>query len=142
MTSQQTVTWLKSASGIVIAFSLSGILATMPFTDAGGRLMLDLAFWPIDGVPGSTSQEARLLWAISSGILTGWGLMLWQISSRLYPRDPGLARSLILTSMAAWFVVDGLGSIIAGAPMNALFNTGFLAFLGIPLMRAPSPVAA
>ena len=51
------------------------------------------------------------------------------------PANQDLTRSLILTSIGAWFVIDSAGSILAGAPVNALFNVGFLAMFAVPLWR-------
>ncbi len=135
MSHEKTVSWLKTASGVVIAFGLLMLLGTIAAMSAPVTLLLDLIFWPIDGQQTATAPETRLILAISGGILTGWGLLLWQISSRLYPQDPALARSLILTSIGVWFVLDGLGSILAGAPLNAVLNIGFLLLFFVPLWR-------
>ena len=135
MTDAKTVNWLKAASAIVIAFGVIMTLGSMPATSAPVALLLDLVFWPLDNRQVASAPETRLLWAISGGILTGWGILLWQLSMRLYPRAPRLARSLILTSISVWFVVDSLGSVLAGAPFNAAFNVGFLLLFVLPLRR-------
>ena len=135
MHQQTTVTWLKAASAIVIAFGLIGVLGAYPATSGFARIMADLAFWPVDGTPAAVSADGRLLWAISSGVLAGWGAMIWMIAGQLYPREPTLARSMILTGVFTWFVIDSIGSVLAGAPMNVLFNVGFLALFTIPLMK-------
>jgi hypothetical protein len=49
------------------------------------------------------------------------------------PRDPALARRLILLGIGGWYVVDSSMSIAAGAPLNALFNTGFLLLFYVPV---------
>ena len=135
MTNPTTQTWLKVASAIVIGFGLLGLLGTIPAIAAPTRLLTDLVFWPVDGAPASTAPEIRLLWGILAGLLCGWGLLLWQIATRLVPRDPELARSLILTSIVTWFVIDSAGSVLAGAPVNALLNVGFLLLFIVPLSR-------
>jgi hypothetical protein len=61
--------------------------------------------------------------------------MIWLVAGRLYPRDPELARTLILASVAAWFVIDSLGSVAAGAPLNAVLNVVFLLVFWLPLRR-------
>ena len=61
--------------------------------------------------------------------------MIWQIVTRLYTREPALSRSMILTGVFTWFVIDSTGSVIAGAPMNALYNVGFLLLFVVPLWR-------
>ena len=135
MTDTTTQTWLKVASAIVIGFGLLGLLGTIPATSAPTGLLTDLVFWPMDGAPASAAPETRLLWGILAGLLCGWGLLLWQIATRLLPRDSELARNLILTSVWVWFVVDSTGSVLAGAPVNALLNVGFLLLFIVPLSR-------
>lgn len=135
MSQEKTVNWLKAASAIVIGFGLVMLLGTLPAASAPVAFLTDLIFWPVDGQQIVSAPETRLLWAISGGILTGWGLLLWQISTRLYPREPALARTLILSSIGIWFLVDGLGSILAGAPLNAVLNIGFLLLFFVPLWR-------
>lgn len=136
MSQKTTILWLKIASGVLVAFGLSGILGAMEATSAYPNFMADLAFFPIDGAPASNAPETRLLWAIAGGLMTGWGLMMWQITVHLYPRDSALARQLILTGIVAWFMVDSTGSVLAGAPMNAVFNVGFLLLFIVPVLRS------
>ena len=138
MQAETRMIWLKLASATVIAFGLLFFLSTLPPLSTPMAFLVDLIFWPIDGGEDLAAPPSRLLLAISGGVMAGWGLLLWQITTHLYPSDPHLARSLILTSVAIWFVVDSLGSILAGAWLNALFNIVFLEMFVIPLWRAPS----
>lgn len=135
MSHEKTVNWLKTASAIVIGFGLVMVLGTIPATSAPLALLADLIFWPIDGQQMVSASETRLLGAIAGGILSGWGVLLWQLSTRLYPKEPALARTLILSSVGIWFIVDSLGSILAGAPLNAALNVGFLLLFFVPLWR-------
>ncbi|MEP3279946.1 MAG: hypothetical protein ABJN26_26070 [Stappiaceae bacterium] len=134
MSSKTTIIWLKVASAILIAFGLSGLFGAAAPSSAYPAFMADLAFYPLDGAPRNNSPEIGLLWAIAGGLMTGWGLMFWQITTHLYPRDPALARQLILSGILAWFVVDSTGSVLTGAPMNALFNVGFLLLFVVPVL--------
>ena len=136
MNHQQTVKWLKTASAIVIGFGLLTVVSVLPGISELMRLFLDLAFWPLDGAQNASGGEVALLSAILGGITIGWGVMFWQVSARLYPRDPELARSLILSSIVTWFVIDSTGSVLAGAPFNALYNASFLLLFAVPLRRA------
>ncbi|MEM9277336.1 MAG: hypothetical protein AAGA76_02040 [Pseudomonadota bacterium] len=142
MSQDNTVFWLKLGSGLVIAFGLLGIPGSlMPATGVNG-LFVDLAFWPLDRSSGSNVPEARLLWAISGGILAGWGLMMWLLASRLYSKEPELVRTIILTSIGTWFVIDSTGSVLAGAPMNVVYNLGFLFLFVVPLWRKKETITA
>ncbi len=135
MQHQTTLRWLKLACLSVIGFGLLGVLATIPALSVATRFFIDLAFWPVDGVPGMPTPESQLLWAILNGIVIGWGVLLWQVTTRVYAITPDVGRGMILTSVGIWFVVDGVGSVAAGAPVNALLNITFLLLFFIPLWR-------
>jgi len=47
-------------------------------------------------------------------------------------------RTVILAGVWVWFVADSLGSLAAGAPLNAQFNVGFLLAFLIPWRHVPS----
>lgn len=102
------------------------------------ELFLDLAILPLDGANRIDTTTARLLDAILGGVLVGFGLLIWQVAGRVYATDPALGRSLIVPAIAAWFVVDSTGSVLAGAPFNAVLNLGILALLLGPLLW-PAP---
>ncbi|MEM7214709.1 MAG: hypothetical protein AAF423_04125 [Pseudomonadota bacterium] len=140
MSQENTIFWLKVASGIVIGFGLLGIAGTMPSTAWPTGLFIDLAFWPFDGNTGTNAPETRLMWGINAGVLTGWGVMMWLVATQLYGNEPELARKIILVSVGTWFVLDSSGSVLAGAPMNVVYNLGFLLMFVLPLWRK-SPVA-
>lgn len=136
MSAQTTQTWLKVASGVLIGFGILIFLAAHPATADVTAFLTDMIFWPVDSAQTLAASETRLFCAILGGVMVGWGLMIWLVTVRLYPREPALARTLILTSIGTWFVVDSIGSILAGAPLNALFNIGFLLLFAIPLRHA------
>jgi hypothetical protein len=141
---QQTSTGLrlKIASAIVIGFGPVVALAVVPALAGVTQLFTDLVFWPVDGAQSLTAPETRLYLAITGGITTGWGVMLWLVSTKLYPREPELARAIILWSVCTWFAVDSSASIAAGVPGNAVLNIVFLLMFVVPLWRPADPVAA
>ncbi len=67
--------------------------------------------------------------------MAGWGVLLWMLSTHLFPSDQALAAKLIIASIVTWFVIDSTGSILAGAPLNAAFNVSFLLIFCVPLWR-------
>ncbi len=138
MEMKSRVAALKCASGAVVASGVLVGLGALPATAWPAEFLLDLVFWPVDGGEGLAVPGARLLAGIGGGILIGWGVMLWQITTRLMPRDPALARRLILTNVSIWFVADCAGSVAAGAPLNVLLNLVFLAAFVAPLLRLGS----
>ena len=142
MRGSSTVTWLKIASAVVVGFGILLLLAAYPATSAPVVVLSDLILWPVDGTQTLDAPEPRLLSGILGGVMAGWGVLLWTVSTRLYPREPDLARTLILTSIWVWFVADGIGSTVAGAPLNVLLNVGFLALFVVPLWSSRKHAAA
>lgn len=140
MNLQTTVTQLKCACGVVIGFGLLTALAAWPVLNLPTLWLIDLMFLPFDGQQNLNSSESRILSAILGGILVGFGVLQWLVVTKLFVREPALARHMILTSMGAWFVVDCTASVIAGAPFNAVMNVPFLLLFVVPLWRVSDQV--
>lgn len=137
MTQDQVILWLKVAAATVVGFGLMMTAAAVPSLMQPTALLLDLVFFPLDHSPTMSEPVVRLLSAICGGVLVGWGVSLWQIVTRLLPRDPSLARQLILTGVSSWFVIDSCGSIASGGHWNVLGNIGFLLIFVIPVLQLP-----
>ncbi|MGB8816753.1 MAG: hypothetical protein WCC66_02420 [Rhizobiaceae bacterium] len=130
------VLWIKLASAsMIIALGALFALGAYPPTAAFADLFVDLLKWPLDGAQTVAAQEARIIAAIGGGITVGWGVMIWQIASRILPTDPALGRQLLTTSMLSWFVIDSTASWLAGVPLNVALNTALLALFLVPLWR-------
>ncbi len=137
-------TWLKALAIVLIGFGAITAIAAFPPLAGPGLLLVDLIFWPIDASQSLAAPETRLLCAISGGVLVGWGATLWIMATRLLGKDPALVRTIVLASVGSWFIVDSIGSVAAGAPLNILFNVGFLVAFLFPVWRqlpAAAPVA-
>jgi hypothetical protein len=131
-----TVGQLRIAAGGFIAFGLMAAAAAVPALSGPMLLFTDLVIWPMDGAQSLASPEARLLCAIGGGLTVGIGVALWMVATRLYPRDPALAHSIMMGSVGSWFAVDSTCSVLAGAPVNALLNVGLFLMIAVPLWRA------
>ena len=129
------IAWLKTGSAITIGFGVIIAAAAIPALQAPTGLLLDLVYLPLDGAPSTGGSAARLLSAISGGVLIGWGLMMWLLATTLYAKEPQLCRRIILTSIISWFVVDSSMSIAAGAILNAFLNIGFLLVFALPVWK-------
>ena len=130
-----TRTWLKASALIVILAGLVYALGAVPPLSGLAALSTDFALWPVDGQQTLAGEEARLLCGVLGAVMAGWGVMLWLVADRLYPRDPQLARLMILAGVGTWFVLDSAASLIVGAPLNLVFNIAFLALFTWPLLR-------
>ncbi|MEM8816829.1 MAG: excinuclease ABC subunit A [Pseudomonadota bacterium] len=136
---EQSVRYLKFASGITLATGLMIAAAAVPALNAPTVVLLDLVFFPVDGAQTMFAGETRLFSAISGGVLAGWGLMIWLLATELYAGHPELGRRLILRSVAVWFVVDSSMSVAAGAPLNVLGNVVFLLLFVVPVWKPVPP---
>lgn len=136
------IAWLKIASIIVIGFGILIALAALPATAGVTVFLADIIVWPFDGAQSFAAQETRLMSAIGGGVMAGWGALLWLVSAHGFQADPAFARKAILTSVITWFLADSTASVLAGAPLNALFNVPFLLAFTMPIMRVPKTATA
>lgn len=135
MNQDTTLRWLKFGSALTIIFGILVAAAATPIGAAPTQFLADLIFFPVDGAQDLTAPETRLISAIGGGVMAGWGVLLWMLSTNVFPSDQALAAKLIIASIVTWFVIDSTGSIIAGAPLNAAFNVSFLLVFCVPLWR-------
>ena len=135
MNQDSTLRWLKFGSALTIVFGILVAAAATPIGAAPTQFLTDLIFFPIDGAQDVTAPETRLMSAIGGGVMAGWGVLLWMLSTQLFPSEQALAAKLIIASIVTWFVIDSTGSIIVGAPFNAVFNLTFLLIFCAPLWR-------
>ena len=56
--------------------------------------------------------------------------------------QPDALRRIVTRAYWVWFLVDGAGSLVAGAPLNILGNAAFLAVLLLPFGRKPAGTPA
>lgn len=128
-------TWLKLNSLFVVLLGLVVALGAHPATALPATWLTDIVFFPFDGAQSLDAPAARLLAAISGGVMVGWGVMIWLVVDRLMPVDPRLARLLVMESTLAWFVVDSTGSFVSGAMVNVLLNTVLMLAIVVPAWR-------
>lgn len=121
-----TQSWLKAAAGIVIGVGLLLAAGALPPLAAPVVFLADLIIWPLDGLQTLGAPETRVFMAISGGVMVGWGVTLWKLAEHLMAEHPAAVRSITMTGLYCWFVVDSIGSIAAGVPLNAVANVSFV----------------
>ncbi len=126
MESTPTLAWVKAASAVVIGFGLLLAAAAWPPLAGPVVLLADLLIWPMDGLQTLAAPETRVFLAIAGGVMVGWGVTLWKMADYLMPEHLAAVRSITMTGLYSWFVVDSIGSITAGVPLNALANISFV----------------
>lgn len=145
MTHDTAIKALKLAAIGTVIFGLAMVLALVSPMRLGLALFLDLVHWPLDGQQDLNSDSARVLAAISGGLLVGTGTLIWGITTEVYSKTPKIGGRMILTGVLAWYLPDSFGSYMVGAWFNVVLNTGFLALFAIPILLhrpAKQPVAA
>ncbi|MBC7281852.1 hypothetical protein [Hoeflea sp.] len=140
MENARTQSWAKAASAVVIGVGLVLAAAAWPPLAAPVALLTDLVIWPLDGMQTLAAPETRMFAAIAGGVMVGWGVTLWTMAAHVLPADLPAARSIALSGIYTWFVVDSLGSIAAGASLNGVINIGFVV-LFLYAFRQPSATA-
>jgi hypothetical protein len=115
--------------GLVLAMASHPVAAFLP------NLFFDLVFFPFDSAEKATEPVSRLLAALSGGAFVGFGFTFWLIITKLMPREPQLAKSMMTSGLLSWFVVDSTGSMLSGASFNVVLNCVILACFLVPLSQ-------
>ncbi|MEL7000445.1 MAG: hypothetical protein AAFP68_19515 [Pseudomonadota bacterium] len=140
MTHMASVQWLRVISWGLIVIGCYFSWATADPVNALSVMFVDLVFLPIDGAQTYAAQETRLLSAIAGGVTVGLGAAVLTVTNAVYLVDRERGRRVIMTFMLAWFIADGIGSALAGAPFNAVVNCLILLPVTYPVLAArPDP---
>ncbi|TMM53610.1 hypothetical protein FEE95_17050 [Maribacter algarum] len=125
--------WLKISSILSMLYAALFFLGSIPKTKGAIEFVLDISSWPFDNVQNYDANTTEFLSAISGGILFGWAILIWLLSSKIYDLAPEQVRKIVLISLLSWFVVDSSGSIFSGNSNNAVTNIFLLIILVGPL---------
>jgi len=135
MTHQFKTTFLVYAAYSLIGFGLLSFLSLVTPVSHIMALFMDLTFWSQStSAHGLASEAARLWIGISGGLMVGYGATLALVANGVYANNKVLGGRIIMVGIAGWFIFDGLGSIAAGAGMNAILNITFLAMFCGPIL--------
>jgi hypothetical protein len=134
MSRQKSETALRLVIGSTIVFGLMSEASCIVALEWPARFFTDFMVWPPDGAQTTQRPETRLAWALLGGFLTSWGVLQWQILTKVGRLHMGLARKLLLQSVCIWFVLDTAGSILGGVPVNGLVNVFFFGIYAVPLL--------
>ena len=131
--------WLAVAAIVVGSFGPIFSFATMSSTDEPARWTLDFLAWPIDGLQIYSDGAMRFLSALTGGFLFGWGITIFCLRQWVYDQAPEPTRQAVVAGLVAWFVLDSVGSVAAGAASNVLFNLVVLLLAVGPLWKSAAP---
>lgn len=124
--------WLKLSASLVFIYALLFFLGTIEGSYFPIEYVLDLSNWPLDKAENYNAPTSVFLSAILGGVLFGWGMLVWLLSS-LYELAPDRIRKSIVISLFSWFVVDSLACVLSNNISNAITNIALLLILVGPL---------
>jgi hypothetical protein len=128
--------WLKFWSLYNIALGFLMVLAAWSPFDRLLAMLLDVIYWPLDGVPGVLARETRLAAGIAGATLVGWCTLIYGLAANGAALEQPAVRRLVLTALAAWFVLDSAQSLANGAPLNVVLNLIIGAGFAAPLLTS------
>ena len=135
MTHETHKLWLKITAISIIAYAILFFLGTLKQTVKAIEVILDISSFPIDGLQNYEANSTVFLSALLGGILFGWGILIWFLSSKIYDIAPEQIRKIVLISLISWFIVDSLGSVFSSNSSNAIANIFLLLLLVGPLWK-------
>ena len=136
MSHHASTLWLKISSILLIVLGALFSWTTTGPLMAANLGLVDFIVWPMDAAQSYTATETRLLAAISGGLTAGFGMCFYMMTKYIYENDPVLGGRMILSSIVTWYVVDGIGSVIAGVTFNVFANITFLVMIALPVLLA------
>ncbi|MEO0498832.1 MAG: hypothetical protein AAF141_15995 [Pseudomonadota bacterium] len=134
LTLDQSVRGVKFSALVLIGFGLLTAAAAHPTMAAPTDWVLRVIMFDLSRDLAINTPEERLMVAILGGIILGWGVTIFAIAEGWYRSAPQAAGRAIVTATTAWFVVDGIGSVLSGSAMNIVPNIGFFAILVLPVL--------
>jgi hypothetical protein len=124
--------WLISASVLIGLYAASLVVAG-PVTS---RLFDVLGFGMRSGaIPeGLPQHHVLFVYGVLGSVLVGWMVLVAAVAAvPLRAGEPWAWRAVTL-SVAIWFLLDTGFSLAMGSWQHAVFNLGFVAALGVPLV--------
>ncbi len=124
--------WLLCAALLVGAYAVSLVAA-------GGvtsRLFDVLGFGMRSGaIPeGLPRDHVLFVYGVLGAVLVGWMVLVAALAAGPLRTGEPWAWSALAMSVGTWFLLDTGFSLAVGSWQHALFNLGFLAALGVPLV--------
>jgi hypothetical protein len=124
--------WLLFASLLVAGYAVSLVLAG----PVASRLFDVLGFGMRSGaIPdGLPREHVLLIYGVLGSVLVGWMLLVAAVAAGPLQAGEPWAWPALAVSVGTWFVLDTGFSLAMGSWQHAVFNLGFLAALGVPLV--------
>lgn len=83
---------------------------------------------------GLPREHVLFVYGILGSVLVGWMTLVAAVAAGPLRTEAPWAWCVLAVSVATWFLLDTTFSLVVGSWQHALFNLGFLAALGVPLV--------
>ena len=129
------ITWLQIVLAALLGYSLVLVFAG----SVAGAWFSALGFGPPERASAPEVRSyLKLPFMVLGAVMAGWTVMMIQIVRGPLREGSAWARSVLISSLVVWFVLDTGMSLILGFPLHALFNVPFAVALAIPLIKLRS----
>jgi hypothetical protein len=129
------ITWLQIVLAALLGYSLVLVFAG----SVAGAWFSALGFGPPERASAPEVHDyLKLPFMVLGAVMAGWTVMMIQIVRGPLREGSAWARSVLISSLVVWFVLDTGMSLILGFPLHALFNVPFAVALAIPLIKLRS----
>ena len=129
------ITWLQIVLAALLGYSLVLVFAG----SVAGAWFSALGFGPPERAGVTEVRDyLKLPFMVLGAVMAGWTVMMIQIVRGPLREGSAWARSVLISSLVVWFVLDTGMSLILGFPLHALFNVPFAVALAIPLIKLRS----
>jgi hypothetical protein len=124
--------WLLCASLLIAAYAAALVVAGA----VTSRLFDVLGFGMRSGaIPAGLPREYVLfVYGVLGSVLVGWMVLVAGIAAGPLRSEAPWAWRVVAGSVGTWFLLDTGFSLAVGSWQHALFNLGFVAALGVPLV--------
>lgn len=121
---------------VVVGVAVYALVLVVAGGFVGDEIFGRLGFGPADGeIPdGPPHDYVRFVYGVLGAVIIGWMATIAAILRGPFRRRETWAWWAVAGALLLWFVVDTTLSIVLGFMGHALFNTGFLVAMGVPLI--------
>lgn len=120
--------WLYLAA---VATEIAGVLLVIASLAPGA---LDPVATVMFGETTAVDAAGRLGIGIAGALMTGWATSISILARSLDRLSAHVVGTAIAAGVGAWFVLDGIVSIVNGAALNVAGNVLFLVILMVPAL--------
>jgi hypothetical protein len=125
--------WLLVVSVIVAVFGIAlALLSNTPLFDWMNQL-INQAIWGTTTLPAEASVFQQWVYAVLGATVAGSGVFVFFIARQPFSQRERWAWNCLVAVLIVWYPIDTLASLYFKVAFNALFNTGLLLLVALPL---------